>query len=90
MNKKYSIQNYKNYEERSVFTPENLLREARRQKLIDDCVIPKVCILDPDGDIVEYLHKNNQLELCKYWANGSIGALKLIHLAAKNLLPSPR
>lgn len=68
MNKKYGIQNYKNYEERSVFTPENLLREARRQKLINDCTIPKVCILDPDGDIVEYLHKNNQLELSKCWA----------------------
>ena len=68
MNKKYSILNYKNYEEQSVFTPKNLLREARRQKLIDDCLIPKVCILDPDGDIVEYLQKNNQLELSRCWA----------------------
>jgi len=67
-NKKYSIQNYKNYEEQSVFTPENLLREARRQKLIDKYSIPKVCILDPDGDIVEYLQKNNQLELSRCWA----------------------
>ncbi|MCL6087404.1 MAG: nucleoside phosphorylase [Actinobacteria bacterium] len=60
--------NYKNYEEQSVFTPENLLREARRQKLIGECSIPSVCILDPDGDIVEYLQKNNQLKLCKCWA----------------------
>jgi len=67
-NKKYSILNYKNYEEQSVFTPENLLREARRQKQIGKCSIPSVCILDPDGDIVEYLHKNDQLKLCKCWA----------------------
>ncbi|MCL5985551.1 MAG: nucleoside phosphorylase [Actinobacteria bacterium] len=58
----------KNYEEQSIFTPENLLREARRQKSIDDCPIPEVCILDPDGDIVEYLQKNNQLELSRCWA----------------------
>jgi len=60
--------NYKNYEELSVFTPENLLRDARRQKLIGECSIPAVCILDPDGDIVEYLQQNAQLELSKCWA----------------------
>ena len=39
----------------SEFTPENLLREARRQKEISVDNIPEVCILDPDGDIVRYL-----------------------------------
>ena len=39
----------------SVFTPENLLREARRQKSIPEGSIPRVCILDPDGDIVQNL-----------------------------------
>jgi purine-nucleoside phosphorylase len=68
MNKKHNILNYKNYEEQSVFTPENLLREARRQKLIGESRVPSVCILDPDGDIVEYLQKNDQLELSKCWA----------------------
>ncbi|PSL27742.1 nucleoside phosphorylase [Dyadobacter jiangsuensis] len=52
----------------SVFLAENLLREARRQKDIPFGNIPSVCVLDPDGDIVTYLLKN---ELCKrnpYWA----------------------
>jgi hypothetical protein len=39
----------------SVFTPENMLREARRQKSIPEGTVPKVCILDPDGDIVQNL-----------------------------------
>ncbi len=58
----------KYYKESSVFTPENLLREARRQKLIDNCQIPNICILDPDGDLVEYLLRTNQAELNKCWA----------------------
>ena len=32
--------------------PENLLREARRQKGLSDRVVPDVCVRDPDGDIV--------------------------------------
>ena len=39
----------------SVFTPEALLREARRQKGIDAGVVPEICVLDPDGDIVRHL-----------------------------------
>ena len=58
----------KYYQEASVFTPENLLREARRQKSVDNCRIPDVCILDPDGDLVEYLLRTNQAELNKCWA----------------------
>ena len=36
----------------SVFRPENLLREARRQRGLPDAAVPAVCALDPDGDIV--------------------------------------
>jgi uridine phosphorylase len=57
----------KKYNEESVFLPENLLREARRQKNLSECNVPKVCILDPDGDIVRYLKKHlAQLNTC--WA----------------------
>lgn len=57
----------KKYNEESVFLPENLLREARRQKKLSECNVPKVCILDPDGDIVRYLKKHlAQLNTC--WA----------------------
>jgi len=45
----------KAYDESSVFHPENLLREGRRQRNRPDVAVPKVCLLDPDGDIVRHL-----------------------------------
>jgi len=42
----------KHWQEPSAFTPESLLREARRQKQASTSPVPDVCILDPDGDIV--------------------------------------
>jgi len=54
--------------EPSQFKPENLLREARRQKNIVDCLIPKVCVLDPDGDIVDYLLRTKQGHLNLCWS----------------------
>lgn len=42
----------KHCQEPSAFTPESLLREARRQKQASTSPVPDVCILDPDGDIV--------------------------------------
>ena len=45
----------KHYSTPSAFTPESLLREARRQKDVPDTPVPDICILDPDGDIVRYL-----------------------------------
>lgn len=58
----------KHYNEPSLFTPENLLREARRQKNVKDCKVPDVCILDPDGDLVEYLIRTGQAEINECWA----------------------
>lgn len=58
----------KKYEEPSVFTPENLLREARRQKSISEGTVPKVCILDPDGDIVQNLVATGRAHLNPCWA----------------------
>ncbi len=45
----------KAYRASSLFTPENLLREARRQKGLRFKAVPQICILDPDGDIVRHL-----------------------------------
>ncbi len=45
----------KRYDSHSAFTPENLLREARRQKSVSIQPVPDVCLLDPDGDIVRRL-----------------------------------
>ncbi len=52
----------------SVFQPENLLREARRQKNITELNIPEICILDPDGDIEEYVIQNHNAQLNRAWA----------------------
>ncbi len=58
----------KQYDEPSVFTPENLLREARRQKALTRANVPPVCILDPDGDIVRSLVAANRAERLPQWA----------------------
>lgn len=47
----------KDHDAASVFQPENLLREARRQKGLPLLPIPKICVLDPDGDIVRQLQQ---------------------------------
>lgn len=45
----------KDHDAPSAFTPESLLREARRQKGAEVVTVPRVCLLDPDGDIVRQL-----------------------------------
>jgi uridine phosphorylase len=49
------ILSHKHYDAPSAFRPENLLREARRQKGVSSASVPEICILDPDGDMVRYL-----------------------------------
>ncbi|ACL57687.1 nucleoside phosphorylase [Methylobacterium nodulans] len=51
----------------SAFTPENLLREARRQKGLPDTPVPEVCILDPDGDVVRYLRATGRAQRVESW-----------------------
>ncbi len=63
-----SILKHKSYNEESIFQPLNLLRESRRQNEINHGEIPDVCILDPDGDLVDYLKSKNQAVKCNYWA----------------------
>lgn len=58
----------KAYDQPSLFTPENLLREARRQKSLAAGEVPAVCLLDPDGDIVRYLRRSGRATLNPHWA----------------------
>lgn len=58
----------KNYPSQSVFTPENLLREAKRQKSIPEGGLPRICILDPDGDIVQNLLETGLAKRNPHWA----------------------
>lgn len=58
----------KEHSQPSVFRPENLLREGRRQRGRDDRPVPDVCLLDPDGDIVRHLVRNEIAEEHPGWA----------------------
>ncbi len=58
----------KDYEAPSVFLPENLLREARRQKAVPTIDVPEICLLDPDGDVVRLLRGEGRARLCEGWA----------------------
>lgn len=62
------ILEHKQYDEPSVFSVENMLREARRQKSISEGNIPSVCILDPDGDIAAHLVATGQATVHPHWA----------------------
>lgn len=58
----------KNHAEQSVFRPENMLRESRRQKSLDHIKVPRVCLLDPDGDLLLALQTNGRATKCEGWA----------------------
>ena len=51
----------------SVFRPEALLREARRQKGLAVVDVPAICILDPDGDIVRQLRHTGRARPFEGW-----------------------
>jgi uridine phosphorylase len=51
----------------SVFQPAALLREARRQKGLPAIDVPRVCILDPDGDIVRRLRQDGRAQRFDAW-----------------------
>lgn len=62
------ILSHKHYSASSAFTPESLLREARRQKSLAAADMPDVCILDPDGDIVRHLRATGRAARHPEWA----------------------
>src|SRR6478609_4762005 len=51
----------------SVFAPAALMREARRQKNIEEAQIPFVCLLDPDGDLVRHLRRTGHARRFEGW-----------------------
>jgi uridine phosphorylase len=52
----------------SVFEPQALLREARRQRGVPLIDVPTVCVLDPDGDIVRHLRRTGAARPSRGWA----------------------
>ena len=57
----------KRFSSPSVFAPSALLREARRQKILEVVEVPNVCILDPDGDLVRTLRAAGRTERFEGW-----------------------
>ena len=62
-----AVPNKKDYSAPSVFEPKALLREARRQKGIATKDVPRLCILDPDGDIVSHLRREGRARPFREW-----------------------
>ena len=58
----------KQYASPSVFQPENLLREARRQRRLPEAAVPAVCALDPDGDVVSMVRAGGRSRRVAGWA----------------------
>ena len=62
------ILSHKYTEEASVFLPENLLREARRQLERPKSDVPATVVLDPDGDLADYLIEYHNATFEPAWA----------------------
>jgi len=62
------ILDLKNTSAPSVFQAANLLREARRQRGLDNGEVPAICVLDPDGDVVGYLKRRGLANSVSNWA----------------------
>ncbi len=69
----------KQYTAPSAFTAANLLREARRQKKLPTEPVPAICVLDPDGDLVDYLQTSGQATARATWACYHTTLLTFVH-----------
>ncbi len=58
----------KDHKAPSVFRPEALLREARRQRQLPLVPVPEICVLDPDGDVVRHLKRIGAGRTHEGWA----------------------
>jgi len=58
----------KDHDAPSVFRPEALLREARRQRQLPAIAVPAICMLDPDGDVARHLKRNGAGRTHQGWA----------------------
>jgi uridine phosphorylase len=58
----------RDYKAPSLFTPQNLLREARRQKGLAEGRVPQICVFDPDGDLVDFLQATGRTRRHPTWA----------------------
>ena len=52
----------------SVFLPESMLREARRQRGLAVAPVPDICVLDPDGDLAAFVIGRHGATAMTEWA----------------------
>lgn len=52
----------------SVFSPNTMMEEAQKQKSLAALSVPRVCLLDPDGDIVRWLSRTGRGSKSQTWA----------------------
>jgi uridine phosphorylase len=64
----WPIVGVKDHKAPSVFQPEALLREARRQRQLPLVAVPQICMLDPDGDVVRHLKRTGAARVHEGWA----------------------
>ncbi|WP_315785860.1 nucleoside phosphorylase [Bradyrhizobium sp. SZCCHNPS1003] len=64
----WPIVGVKDHKAASVFRPEALLREARRQRELPLVAVPEICVLDPDGDVVRHLKRTGVGRVHEGWA----------------------
>lgn len=57
----------KAYDQRSLFEPAKLVREARRQLGLPEGQMPTVVVLDPDGDLLARLRSDRRVEPVASW-----------------------
>jgi uridine phosphorylase len=65
----WPIVDRKDHKAPSVFRPEALLREARRQRQLPFVAVPEICVLDPDGDVVRHLKRTRDSSIHEGWAS---------------------
>lgn len=53
--------------EESVFQPDNLLEGARRQKGLPRTLVPSICLLDMDGELIERLYVERRAVPDRSW-----------------------
>jgi uridine phosphorylase len=58
----------KRYGSPAVFQVESMLRETRRQRSLPEGLVPEICMLDPDGDIVSRLVDAKRAVPDPHWA----------------------
>ena len=58
----------RDHDQPSIFRPENMLREARRQKGIREGRVPRICVLDPDGDVARHVKHRHDARRSAAWA----------------------